>query len=134
MAGTGVVPEAVIRAIGVLYREFMDSVAAKDAARVAAPYADDARILMPGRTAITGKGGILAFWKASLDGPGDRMALEPAHIEVSGDLAYDYGTGRIVLKQSGEATHEERGKYVTVYCRQQAGDWKMVIGSYSPND
>ncbi|MBZ5514972.1 MAG: SgcJ/EcaC family oxidoreductase [Acidobacteriia bacterium] len=133
MAATEVVPEDVVRAIRGIYREFMDSVAAKDAERLAVLYADDARILMPGRTAITGKSEILAFWKASLDGPVEQIVLDSTHIEVSGDLAYDFGTSRIVLKPPGEAPHEEKGKYVTVYRRQQAGDWKMVVDSYSSN-
>lgn len=133
MAATEVAMEDVVRAIRASYREFMDSVPAKDAARLAALYADDARILMPGRSVITGKSEILAFWKASLDGPVEQIALDTMHIEVSGDLAYDVGTSTIMLKPAGEAPHEEKGKYVTVYRRQRAGDWKMVVDSYSGN-
>ena len=133
MAATQVAPENVARAIQALCREFMESAASKNAARIAALYTDDARILMPGRPAITGKSEILAFWKASLEGPVQQIALDISHIEASGDLAYDFGASTIVLKAAGEAPHEEKGKYVTVYRRQQAGDWKIVMDSYSSN-
>jgi uncharacterized protein (TIGR02246 family) len=133
MAATGSAVEDFVRTIRAMDREFMDNVAAKNAARVVASYADDARILMPGQPAITGKSEILAFWKASLDGPVEGVTLDTTHIEVSGDLAYGFGVCTIMLKPAGEAPRQEKGKYVAVYRRQQAGDWKMVVDSYSSN-
>ena len=51
MATGGVVAHDQERIIRAMDRDLMDGVAAKDASRVAALYADDARILMPGRPA-----------------------------------------------------------------------------------
>ena len=132
-AATEVSQEDVIGTIRAMDREFMGNVAAKNAARVAAVYADDARILMPGQQVISGKSGILAFWKAALDGPVESITLETTHIEVSGDLAYGFGSNTIMLKPMGEAPREEKGKYVAVYRRQSGGDWKIVVDSYSNN-
>jgi len=123
----------VVRTIRTMDREFMDNVAAKNAARVAGIYADDARILMPGRPVISGKSEILAFYKATLDGPVEAITLDTTHIDVSGDLAYAFGTNTILLKAAGEGPREEKGKYVAVYRRQPAGDWKIVVDSYSSN-
>ena len=123
--------EDAVGAIKALDREFMESVAAKDAARVAAFYTDDARILMPGQPVINGKSGILAFWKASLGGPVQSITLDTTHIEVSGNLAYAFGSNRILLKEAGEVVREEQGKYVAVYRREPAGGWKVVADSYS---
>jgi len=39
-----------------------------------------------------------------------------------------------MLKPAGEAPRQEKGKYVAVYRRQSAGDWKMVVDSYSSNE
>ncbi len=133
MTGTELAPEDVARAIHEIGREFMDSVAAKDAARVAALYADDARILMPGRPAITGTPEILAFWNESLGGLVDRVVLHPTHVEVSGGLAYDLGTSTITLKPANGEPHAEEGKYVTIYRRGPAGGWKIAVDSYSGN-
>jgi uncharacterized protein (TIGR02246 family) len=131
MGATGSAVEDDVRTIRAMDREFMDSVAAKDAARVVAFYADDARILMPGQPAITGKSEILAFWKASLDGPVQGVTLDTTHIEVAGDLAYGFGLCTLMLNLAGEAPRQEKGKYACVYRRQPAGDWKMVVDSYS---
>jgi uncharacterized protein (TIGR02246 family) len=131
MAAKEVAMGDVVRTIRTMDREFMDNVAAKNAAHVAGVYADDARILMPGRPVISGKSEILAFWKAALDGPVEAITLDTTHIEVSGDLAYGFGTNTILLKPAGEAPREEKGKYVAVYRRQPAGDWKIVVDSYS---
>ena len=131
MAATGVSQKGVMRTILAMDREFMDNVAAKNAAGVAAIYADDARILMPGRPLISGMSEILAFWKAALDGPVEAITLDTAHIEVSGDLAYGLGSNTIMLKPTGEAPRQERGKYVAVYRRQLGGAWKVVVDSYS---
>jgi uncharacterized protein (TIGR02246 family) len=122
-----------VRSIRRMDREFMDNVVAKNAPRVAGIYADDARILMPGRPVISGKSEILAFYRAALDGPVQAITLDTTHIDVSGELAYAFGTNSILLKEVGEAPREEKGKYVVVYRRQPAGDWKIVVDSYSNN-
>ena len=123
----------VVHTLRAMDHEFMDGVAAKDPVRVAALYADDARILMPGRPVISGKAEILGFWKASLKGLVESIALDTTHIEVSGNLAYSFGANTIMLKPAGESAREENGKYVAVYRRQPAGDWKIVADSYSSN-
>ena len=133
MAAKEVAMEDVVRTIRTMDREFMDNVSAKNAARVAGIYAEDARILMPGRPVISGKSEILAFYKTALDGLVDSITLDTTHIDVSGNLAYSFGTNTILLKPPGEAPREEKGKYVAVYRRQPAGDWKIVIDSYSSN-
>ena len=134
MATTGVAMEDDIRTIRAMDREFMDNVAAKNAARlVDALYADDARILMPGQPVISGKPAILDFWKAALAGPVEAIWLDTTHIEVSGDLAYGVGNNTITLKAADGARVEEKGKYVGVYRRQPAGDWKLVVDMYSSN-
>ena len=132
MAMTGLAAEDVVRAIRAMDREFMDNVAAKNAARlVDALYADDACILMPGRPAARGKPAILDFWKAALDGIVEGITLDTTHVEVSGDLAYGIGSSTITLKEAGTARKEEKGKYVAVYRRQPVGNWKLVVDSYS---
>ena len=134
MAATGTVKEEVVRTILTIDREFMDAVAAKDAERVAALYTEDARIMMPGRPTISGRSEILGFYKAAFQGLVESVVLDTKDIEVSGDLAYATGSNRITLTPPGEASREERGKYVAVYRRASGADWEVVIDSYSNND
>jgi len=128
----GATEDAVVR-IRAMDAEFMNHVAAKDAASVAELYADDARILMPGQPVISGKPEILAFYKAALAGPVQAIRLDTTHIEVSNDLAYAFGLNTVTLNVPGGTPREEKGKYVTVYRRQSTGDWKVIGDSYSSN-
>ena len=134
MATTGVAREDVVRIVHAIDREFMDAVAAKDAERVAALYAEDAQIMMPGRPNISGRSEILSFYKAAFQGLVESILLDTTNIEVSGGLAYATGSNRITLTPPGETPREERGKYVVVYRRASAADWKVVIDSYSNNE
>ena len=134
MATAGATREDVVRAIHAIDREFMDAVAAKDAERVAALYAEDAQILMPGRPTISGQSEILSFYKTAFQGLIRSILLDTTDIEISGDLAYATGRNRITLTPPGEAPREERGKYVVVYRRASAADWKVVIDSYSNDE
>ncbi len=134
MATTGATREDVVRTILAIDREFMVAVAAKDAERVAALYADDARIMMPGRPTIRGRSEILNFYKTAFQGLVESIILDTTDVEVSGDLAYATGSNRITLTPPGEASREECGKYVAVYRRASAADWKVVVDSYSNNE
>jgi len=120
-----------IRAID---REFMQAVAAKDAERVTALYAEGAQIMMPGRPPIIGRSEILDFYKGALHGLIESIRLDTSEIEVSGDLAYAVGSNRIRLSPPGQPSREELGKYVVVYHRASESDWKVVIDSYSNNE
>ncbi|MDP3000960.1 MAG: SgcJ/EcaC family oxidoreductase [Bryobacterales bacterium] len=131
MATTEGAVEDAVRAIRAMDREFMENVAAKSASRIAAVYADDARILMPGQPVIAGRSEILAFYQAALAGPVQAITLDTTQIEVSGDLAYAFGNNTVMLQPAGEAAREVKGKYVVVYRRQTADDWKIVVDSYS---
>jgi uncharacterized protein (TIGR02246 family) len=73
MAPTEIALQDVARAIQALCHEFMEGVAAKNAARITVLYTDDARTPMPGRPAIAGKSAILDFWQASLDEPVEQI-------------------------------------------------------------
>jgi uncharacterized protein (TIGR02246 family) len=133
MPTAGAADEDDVRIIRAIDHEFMDAVAAKDAARVAALYAEDARILMPGRPAVTGRPEILGFYEAGLAGLIESIVLDTTDVRVSGDLAYAIGVNRISLCPPGEASRVERGKYVAVYRRTSAG-WEIVVDSYSNDE
>jgi len=134
MATLGDEAETAIASIRAMDGEFMDSVAAKSASRVAGIYADDACILMPGRPIIRGKSQILAFWQAALDGLVQAITLNTTEVKVSGDLAYALGHNTIVLKPPGESLRQEKGKYVAVYRRRARGGWELVVDSYSNDE
>ena len=53
-------------------------------------------------------------------------------VAASGDLAYDVGWNKVVLKDPSQGTVADSGKYLFVW-RKTAGEWKAVAGSFSSN-
>jgi ketosteroid isomerase-like protein len=68
----------------------------------------------------------------SLDDPGYSLSWEPDFAEGSGDLGYTYGTyRRETLDEMGEPVLET-GRYVTIWRRDSAGQWKVALDIGSP--
>lgn len=86
-------------------------------------YAPDAELVrhdgetLHGRTAI-------AAWLRSLP---PQSSLELSHIEIdgAGDLAHCRGD-YVVRSRHGDGSHEEKGKYLEVWRKQQDRSWKVV--------
>jgi len=116
-------------AIKVKEAGWMEAYAKKDAAALAAEYADDAAIANPGAALATDA----AARKALLDG----IAGDPA-------LKVDFATDRVIVAKSGELASSrghytmtytdpgtkkpktESGSYLTVYRKAADGSWQAV--------
>jgi uncharacterized protein (TIGR02246 family) len=103
--------------------------AAKDAAKVAAYYADDAVVMAPGTPAATGKEAITGELKQMLADPALSLQFKTARVEVakSGDLAVTQGSYVLAMTdpQSKQVIHDH-GSYVTTWRKQADGSWKAV--------
>jgi ketosteroid isomerase-like protein len=113
----------------------MEAYAKKDAAALAAEYADDAAIANPGAALATDA----AARKALLDG----IAGDPA-------LKVDFATDRVIVAKSGELASSrghytmtytdpgtkkpktESGSYLTVYRKAADGSWQAVEDFITP--
>lgn len=117
-------------------QEFDDAVAAKDAARVAALYTDDAIVQAPNEPPTTGASEVQADWAETFeqvpDATGDGET-ETVIVGAGGDLAVE--TGRFSFSGTGPdgVAFAEDGKYLTVWKLQDDGSWMIVAESYSPN-
>src|SRR5262245_35107544 len=74
-----------------LAREFAVAFNAKDAARVAAFYTDDAVLMPPNLPAVRGRADIEAYYKAGFAQPMGRLALQPVESAISGATAFEAG-------------------------------------------
>jgi uncharacterized protein (TIGR02246 family) len=103
--------------------------AAKDPAKLAAYYADDAVVMAPGSPATTGKEAIASELKQMLTDPALSLQFKSSRVEVarSGDMAYSQGSYVMVMTdpQSKQVIHDH-GSYVTTYRKQADGAWKAV--------
>lgn len=104
-----------------LAAEFEAAFNAKDAAKVAALYAEDAVAMPPNRPMVKGRSAIEAQLKADMKKEPVTLKLSPFESGITGDRAYEAGTAAIKLPD-GRTVNE---KYVTVY-KRVGGDWKIA--------
>jgi uncharacterized protein (TIGR02246 family) len=97
-----------------------------DAAALAALYADDAVLMMPGSPVARGREAIAAAYKKDMDimaksGMMNNQGSD-SEIAVSGDLAYESNTFTLTDKTGKKI---DSGKYVTVFAKRD-GKWVIV--------
>jgi|SRR5579884_1114077 len=103
--------------------------ASKDADKIAAHYADDATLMAPGSPPASGREAIHAALKQMLDDSALSLKFEATRVEVSkaGDVAWTEGTYNMTMTDPAtKKPMNDKGTYVTVYCRQADGSWKAV--------
>jgi len=90
----------------------------KDAAAVAALYADDAQLLPPGMAAVSGMSAIKDYWANDIATNWSKLTLKEESSDVGGDWAWRTGTW------SAETSPPLAGKWAEVWHRTPAG-WKI---------
>ncbi len=104
----------------------------KDADASASFYAEDAVLQGAGMPQINGRANILALYKTFFANPDFkevRGTPSSAMISASGDLAYEVGVNRIVMR-SPKGDLLDAGKFVTVWKREK-GDWYVAALSFT---
>ena len=109
--------------------------AAKDAAKLAGHYAEDAALANPGVPLVTGGDSIRAAVKGFAADSNLKVDFASDRIQVaaSGDLAYT--RGHYTMESTDSATGKPRtdgGNYLTVWQKQADGTWKAVEDFVTP--
>lgn len=94
---------------------------ARDAAAIAAVYADNSAVLPPNGTAVRGRAAVEAFW-AEFMSSGIGGEINDTEVYASGDLGYKVGS--YVITDPGGTTIDV-GKYIEVW-RHVNGKWQMT--------
>src|SRR5687768_14260676 len=112
---------------------WLQLVKAKDAAGIAALYAEDGAVMPPNAPIGKGRAAIQQTWASMMQTPGFALTFTPEQIVVSasGDMALDRGTYRLTIAPDG-TTQTDTGKYVVVW-RKIAGDWKAAADIFNSN-
>ncbi|HUQ99705.1 MAG TPA: DUF4440 domain-containing protein [Gemmatimonadaceae bacterium] len=104
----------------------------KDAEAAASFYTEDAVLQGAGMRQINGRANILALYKTSFANP-DLKELRgtpsSAMISASGDLAYEVGVNRIVMR-SPKGDLLDAGKFIVVW-KHEKGDWYAAALSFT---
>jgi uncharacterized protein (TIGR02246 family) len=109
---------------------------AKDAAKVAAGYADDAVVAVPGMPAAKGRDAVARDIAADLKDPAFSIdfANEATEVAGSGELAYTRGTFRVgYTDPATKRATTQTGNYLTVFRKSGDGSWKAVA-DYATGD
>jgi len=90
-------------------------------------YAKDALYLPARHDPIHGRSNIRKFLLGPMQQGATDFALEISFIQRAGDLAYDVGRYSINLPQPDGTKKRDQGRYLVVWQRQAAGDWRMLV-------
>lgn len=114
------------QAIRKLDTEWSQAAESKDATKFATFYSETGSALPFNAPIATGRAQIQQLWAGLMAKPGFSLHFAPAHIEVaaSKDLAYDVGTFELKLNDDQGAPMTIPGKYVVVWKKHKAGQWK----------
>ena len=103
-----------------LAADFQAAYNAKDAARVASLYAEDAVMMPPGETMVKGRSAIEARFRRDMQ-QNVTLKISPTESAIIGDRAYEVGT-IVVTMPDGKPMSE---KYMVVLERV-GNDWKIA--------
>jgi uncharacterized protein (TIGR02246 family) len=101
--------------------DFAAAYNAKDAAKVAGMYAQDAVVMPPNEPMVKGRAAIEARLQQEMK-EGLKLQLTPTESAIAGSQAYETGTVTVTL--SGGQTLKE--KYLVVY-KRVGSDWKIAF-------
>ena len=110
---------------------WLQLVKAKDAAAIAALYAEDGAVMPSNAPIGEGRAAIQQTWASMMRTPGLDMTFVPEQIIVStsGDMALDRGTYRLAFAPKGKA-QTDTGKYVVVW-RKIGSEWKAAADIFN---
>jgi ketosteroid isomerase-like protein len=119
---------AAAKALTQLDDEWSKAAGAKDLARVASFYAQDAIAYPPGAPAAVGFDAAKKVWGAYFADSTFAISWKTDHAKVAeaGDLGFTSGTYEDSYKGPAGVTVRETGKYLCVWAKQADGSWKAV--------
>ncbi len=95
---------------------------AKDVAKVASMYTDDAVVMPPNHEAVRGRANIEAFFKEM---EGANITLTPFESAMSGSTAYEAGTYQMAITPKTGQPTTDKGKYVVILKKGSDGQWRL---------
>ncbi len=118
-----------------VHAEIVAAFRARDPARIAALYAEDAVFFTPGRSPVVGREAVGRVMAEDLEDPGFSLELadQETRVSASGDLACTRGTFRASFTnpQTGEV-QTIGGNYLQVLRKNSDGSWEIVEDISSP--
>jgi ketosteroid isomerase-like protein len=95
--------------------------------------ADDASFMAPNAPMAVGKQAISQSFAFFFSLPDIKLNWHPTKIEVarSGELGYSSGAYEMSFKDPAGKPGNDKGKYVTIWKKQQDGSWKVIYDIFN---
>ena len=90
-------------------------------------YAPDALYLPAHHAPLFGRKPIREYLRQPMRQSAHDFTLETESIQLGGDLAYDVGRYSVTQMQPDGAGHRDSGRYLVVWQRQAAADWRILV-------
>lgn len=114
-------PISAREAIPAKYKAMETAFHRGDADAIASMYTDDAEWYVPDAPVLKGRLAIAQAWKANVGAGGNRLRVDVAEVEETGDRAHE--VGRFTISAPDGAVLSA-GKYIVIWARQSDGEWK----------
>ena len=128
LAACAEVPQTDLEGLKAMRDAWQAGVNSRDAAAIAAVYAENGSVLQPNGEAVQGRAAIEAFWVEFM-ASGVGANITDTNVNASGDVGYKVGTYTITSPY-GELVDE--GKYVEVW-HYVDGSWQMMYDIFNSN-
>ena len=122
-------------ALDTLAAAFADAFNAKDAARVASFYADDAIVMPPNQPMVRGRRNIESYYARGFQQDISNFRLFPMESAINGAQAFEAGRSSLTARRSassrgGPGLNTASGKYVVIYKRVN-DEWKIAYDIFN---
>ena len=118
--------------LGQMNRDFAAALNAKDAAKAASLYTEDAVLIPPGESVVEGRAAIEEYWRGAIESGGVRdVQVETMHAQSSGDIGYEIGSFSLTVTGPNGEEVIDRGRYIELLRRGGDGKWYSTAGIWN---
>ncbi len=110
---------------------FMEAMERGDAASVAALYAEDAVVLPPDASMVSGRPAIEEFWRGLIGAGARGVNLETLRLAGSGEVLHEVGRATITIQPEDGESNTLAMKYVVVWQRDPSGRLALAVDMWN---
>ncbi len=124
----GEIPPEARATIAAANADWLPALKAGDAAKIAAPYADDGIFVSATGAAVKGRDAIARLYVDRVAQMGKVLGGELLQDGMTrqGSLIYEWGHATLQVAREGGAPAKSGGRYLTVWQQNRSGRWEIV--------
>ncbi len=125
---TADIPQDARATIAAANADWLPALKAGDAAKIAAPYADDGIFVSATGATVKGRDAIARLYVDRIAQMGKILSGELLQdgITRQGSLIYEWGHATLQVAREGGTPAQSGGRYLTVWQQNRAGRWEIV--------